>query len=159
MCPCLQGFHGTNQHRTPGQRGAIQPRATIHQGGRASIITDLPCCDKEADRSSAGVCDRVQFGIHAALGQPDQASSPPFFNRRLEAVRCALRYVASMEMVLSSGASSASPIMIRANTPISLPLTGNTCVACVRGGASSDYITSSAAHTRQARHTTVTHCD
>ncbi len=52
--------------------GKWQGKARI-QGGRASIITDLPCCDKEADRSSAGVCDRVQFGIHAALGQPDQA--------------------------------------------------------------------------------------
>jgi len=43
---------------------------TIHQGRRTSIITDLPCCDKEADRSSAGVSDRVQFGIHASLFQP-----------------------------------------------------------------------------------------
>jgi hypothetical protein len=31
----------------------------IHQGGCFSIIIDFPCCDKEADRSSTGVCDRV----------------------------------------------------------------------------------------------------
>jgi TRAP-type uncharacterized transport system fused permease subunit len=40
----------------------------------------------------------MQLCIHAALGQADQASTPPFFNRRLEAVRCALRYVASMKL-------------------------------------------------------------
>ena len=66
-------------------------RQTIHQGGCTSIVTDLSRCDEEADWSSAGVCNRMQLCVHAALGQPDQASSPPFFNRRLDAVRCALR--------------------------------------------------------------------
>ncbi len=113
--------------------------------GDACTAERGPCCDKETDRASAGVCDRMQFGMHAALGQSNQAAFPPFFNRRLDAVRCALRSVASIETVLLSGACSAGPIMIRANTPISLPLTGNTCAACVRGGASSDYTVSSAA--------------
>jgi hypothetical protein len=49
----------------------------------------------------------------------------------------------------------ARPIMILANTPMSLPLTGNTCAACVRGGASNDHIGSSAANTRQVHHTGV----
>jgi hypothetical protein len=97
----------------------------------------------------------MQFGMHAALGQSNQAAFPPFFNRRLDAVRCALRSVASTETVLLSGACSASPIMIRANTTISLPLIGNTSAACVRGGASIDYTVSSAAHTRQVHHTSV----
>ena len=46
-------------------------RQAIHQGGCASIITDLACRDEEADWSSFGVCDRVQFSIHTTLGQTD----------------------------------------------------------------------------------------
>ncbi|MFT4915445.1 MAG: hypothetical protein ACI9C3_001306 [Yoonia sp.] len=61
----------------------------------------------------------MQFGSHAALGQSNQVAVPPLFNRRLDAIRYALRYVASLEIVLLSGACSASRIMIRANTPIS----------------------------------------
>lgn len=45
---------------------------------------------------------------------------PPFFTRRLDAVRCALRYVASIMMVLCSALSAARPSMIRAKTPLSL---------------------------------------
>jgi hypothetical protein len=92
----------------------------VHQGRSASIITDLPSGYEQADRTADGVCYSMQFGVHAAFSQPDQASTPPFFDRRLEAVRCALRCVASIEMVVLSGACSANPIMIRANTPISL---------------------------------------
>jgi hypothetical protein len=51
-----------------------------------------------------------------------------------------------------SEACSASPIMIRANATISLPLTGNTCAACVRGGASSDYTESSGPYSTGASH-------
>jgi hypothetical protein len=33
----------------------------------------------------------VQLGVHAALGSTDQPPASPFFARRLEAVRWALR--------------------------------------------------------------------
>ena len=52
----------------------------VHQGGRTSIVAYLSPSDKEADWATAGVCDRVQLGVHAALGLTDQAFAPPFFN-------------------------------------------------------------------------------
>jgi hypothetical protein len=33
----------------------------------------------------------MELGVHAAFGAADQAAEAPFFNRRLDAVRCALR--------------------------------------------------------------------
>ena len=41
----------------------------IHEGRRPGVITDLPCCDEEADRASAGVCCCMQLCVQAALGQ------------------------------------------------------------------------------------------
>lgn len=35
--------------------------------------------------------DGMQLGIHAALGASDQPATPPFFSRRLVAVRWALK--------------------------------------------------------------------
>ena len=50
---------------------------------------------QETDRPSLSIGDGMQFGVHAALGSTDQAAplviGPPFFDRRLVAVRCALR--------------------------------------------------------------------
>jgi hypothetical protein len=37
----------------------VSLRQTIHQVHCTSIITDLSCCDEEADWSSAGVCDSM----------------------------------------------------------------------------------------------------
>ncbi|WP_394342809.1 transposase [Paenirhodobacter populi] len=42
---------------------------------------------------------------------------PPFFTHGLDAVRCALRWVASIMMVLCAACSAARPTMIRAKTP------------------------------------------
>jgi len=50
--------------------------------GRISSLTNT-----DTQRLQANDCRAM---VHAALRQPDQASTPPFFNRRLEAVRCAL---------------------------------------------------------------------
>ena len=44
-----------------------------------------------ANTDDAGVRDGMQLGVHAALGLPNQTSTPPFLSPRLEAVRCALR--------------------------------------------------------------------
>jgi hypothetical protein len=37
------------------------------------------------------IADGVQLGVHAALCPANQASTPPFFTPRLDAVRWALR--------------------------------------------------------------------
>jgi hypothetical protein len=65
------------------------------QGRRTGIVADLPCGHEEADRAAIGIGDGMQLGVHAALRAADQTASlvawPPFFDRRLVAVRCALR--------------------------------------------------------------------
>ena len=65
------------------------------QGRSAGIVADLTCGHEEADRSSLCIGDGMQFGIHATFGSADQTTAlvivPPFFDRRLEAVRCAFK--------------------------------------------------------------------
>ncbi len=46
----------------------------------------------------------MRFRIHAALSATDQASTRSFLVHKLDAVRCVLRYVASIDIVLLSGA-------------------------------------------------------
>ena len=74
-------------------------RQTAQQGRGTGIVAHLTGRDKERDRAAAGVRDGMQPGVHTTLCLPDYASNPPFFNPRLEAVRCALRQVASIEIV------------------------------------------------------------
>ncbi|CAM8671106.1 hypothetical protein MCEREM30_00825 [Paracoccaceae bacterium] len=65
------------------------------QGRRAGIVADLACGHEEADRAAIGLGDGMQIGVHAALGSADQTAPlvacPPFFDRRLVAVRCTFR--------------------------------------------------------------------
>ncbi len=77
----------------------------------------------------------MQFGVHAAFGSADQAAplivGPPFFARRLVAVRCAFRYLrrhartngacllTSIITVFGTAASDANPSIIRAKMPLS----------------------------------------
>ena len=62
---------------------------------RARGIADLACGHEEPDRTAIGIGDGVQLGVHAPFGSADRApplvSIAPFFDRRLLAVRCALR--------------------------------------------------------------------
>ena len=65
------------------------------QGRRTGVVADLAGGHEEADRAALGVGDGMQLGVHAALGSADQTAplvaGPPFFDRRLVAVRCAFR--------------------------------------------------------------------
>ena len=54
------------------------------------------------------------------LVRPIRRPRPPFSATMLFAVRCALRYVASIITVFSSPCSAASPTIIRAKMPFSL---------------------------------------
>ena len=66
-----------------------------HQRRRAGVVADLACGHEEADRATIGIGDGMQLGVHAAFRAADQTATlvawPPFFDRRLVAVRCALR--------------------------------------------------------------------
>ena len=57
----------------------------------AGIVADLARSHEELEWAAPGIRDGVQLGIHATYGSPDQSATPPFFNRRLDAVRCAFR--------------------------------------------------------------------
>ena len=84
------------------------------------VIADLSGSCKEVQRSPLTVADGVQPCVHAALGSTDQTATSPFFTARLDAVRWALRYVASIITVASSQCPAAKPAMIRAKMPLSL---------------------------------------
>src|SRR3546814_192629 len=64
---------------------------TVEQSCRASVIADLASGHEEADGTAIRIGHGMQLGVHAAFCAPDQASRTPFFTRRLDAVRCALR--------------------------------------------------------------------
>lgn len=104
--PGMQGFVPFSSRASLNQ-SASYPRSqyplccgkTVQQGRGTGIIADLSGCHEEAQRSSVLIRDRMQLRIHATFGPTDQAPWIPFFNRRLEAVRCALRYVASIIIV------------------------------------------------------------
>ena len=64
-------------------------------------ITALSLCQMKPDRPTNRIAKRVQFGIHAPFGSANQAwFGPPFL--RLDAVRWALRWVASIISVSAS---------------------------------------------------------
>lgn len=63
----------------------------IQQSCGAGIITDLAGGDEESQGAAIGIGYRVKLGVHPTLRASDQASEIPFFTRRLEAVRCALK--------------------------------------------------------------------
>jgi len=56
----------------------------------------LSICHEKAQRSSVLVGDRMQFGVHVPFGAIAWVS---LFQRRLAAVRCVLRDVASIIVV------------------------------------------------------------
>ena len=88
------------------------------------MVADVARGHEDADRTTPGISDGMQPGVHAAPCSTDQAASlataSPFSDRGLLAVRCALGQAASVMTVLCLPLSAAGPIMIRANTPLSL---------------------------------------
>ena len=80
---------------TPVGQQPLRLWQAAQQRRRAGVIADLACGHEEPDRTTIGIGDGVQLGVHAALGSTDQTAPlvawPPFFDRRLVAVRCALR--------------------------------------------------------------------
>ena len=65
--------------------------ACMEQGGSTDVIADLTGRNEEADRATIRIRDGMKLGVHAAFRASNQAARTPFFTRRLEAVRWALR--------------------------------------------------------------------
>lgn len=51
----------------------------VQQGSGAGVIADLACGDEEAEWPTIGISQRMELGVHATLGAPDQAPEIPFF--------------------------------------------------------------------------------
>jgi hypothetical protein len=86
-------------------------RQAAQQSGCTRAIADLTCGHAETARTPIGTGDGMQLRVHAAFGSADQTfpltAGPPFFNRRLDAVRCAFRGVASIITDFGTAASAA----------------------------------------------------
>ena len=70
-------------------KGGEQPISvgqTVQQSCCAGVVADLASSYEEANWATTGVSGGMQFGVHATLCLADQASTPPFFTHRLEAV-------------------------------------------------------------------------
>ncbi|KIT98689.1 hypothetical protein QU38_02915, partial [Staphylococcus aureus] len=73
---------------------------------------------EEAQRAAVGVGDGMELGVHAAFGAADEAAEVPLFTARLDAVRCAYEWVATIYTVLRSALAEDGPSIIRVKTPI-----------------------------------------
>src|ERR1700744_6607618 len=91
-------------------------RQLLEQHTSAGMIAHLALGQQQDDGLALGVAYRVELGVQPALGAPDATRSPPFF-RRLQAVRCALRWVESIMIQLGLGPAPANTAKIRPNTP------------------------------------------
>src|ERR1700761_7799444 len=88
----------------------------LEQQTSAGMIAHLALGQQQDNGLAPGVAHRVELGVQPALGASDATRSPPFL-RRLQAVRCALRCVASIMIQFGLGPSPASSANIRPNTP------------------------------------------
>jgi len=61
------------------------------------VIAHFPPAEEENDWSALAVADGVELRVQAAFRAPDTAGNSPLF-KRLAAVRCAFRWVASIMM-------------------------------------------------------------
>ena len=59
------------------------------------VVAHLSFAEQQNDRAALTVTYGMKLGVQASLGAPDTAGNSPFF-KRLAAVRCALRWVASI---------------------------------------------------------------
>ena len=86
---------------------------------RPNMIAGLAVRQAHHDRAALAVDDSMQLGVQSAFGAPDTAGNIPFFSR-LEAVRCALRCVASIISVSGGSPSAVKRLNISLKTPILL---------------------------------------
>jgi len=105
-----------------------QQRPGLRKRGRQrpcpDAIRGLACGQEHADRAAFCIGKDVQFRVQPIFHAPDRPSpvckAPAFSTARLDAVRCALRRVASIIAVPVCRACTAGSVMILANTPIRL---------------------------------------
>lgn len=76
---------------------ATFPKQPIHiwdateQSPGVDVITVAPGGHEQVERATLAIAGGHQLGIHAALGAPDQAATPPLFAAIPVSLRCAMR--------------------------------------------------------------------
>ena len=88
-------------------------------GSGAAIIADLAFGQQQDQGLAVCVADRVELRVEPAPGAADTARKSPFLSR-LAAVRCAFRWVASIDTVPVASLSAARAAKMRSNTPAPL---------------------------------------
>ena len=83
---------------------------------RTFVIAHLPLAEQQNEGFALAVADSVELRVQAAFRAPNASGNSPFF-KRLAAVRCAFRWVASIIMRSGFGPSLARAAKIRSNTP------------------------------------------
>ena len=84
-------------------------------------LEDLETAIAETQAQIAAVEDKIAASAtHPEKAAPPLAAAPPFLSRRLEVVRCAFRWVASIITISICCAAAASSVLILAKTPIRL---------------------------------------
>ena len=91
-----EGFAEPIRVVTPICQQSLRLRQAPDQSSRAGVIARLTAAQEHADGTAERIRDSVQFGVQAAFRASDEPPAPPFFSPRLEAVRWALRCVASI---------------------------------------------------------------
>jgi hypothetical protein len=79
------------------------------------VIAHLALAEQQDEGLALTIADSVKLRVQAAFGAPNAAGNSPFF-KRLAAVRCAFRWVASI-MSRSGFDPLASAAKIRSNAP------------------------------------------
>ena len=92
-----------------------------HQS-RAFVVAHLPFAEQHHQGAALFVADCMKLGVQTAFSAPDTSGNSPFFSR-LAAVRCALRWVASIINRCGRGPLLASSAKILLNTPSRLQRT------------------------------------
>ena len=101
--------------------GTFRPaRDGGQQRPRPDVVRGLARRQEHPDRAALRVGQDVEFRVEPTLRAPDQPSAPPLLTARLEAVRGAFEWVASIITIPVSWAVAASSVMIVTNTPIRL---------------------------------------
>ena len=89
---------------------------------RPLVVTHLAFAEQQNDRAPFTVAHGMKLGVQAAFRAPDTSGNSPLFSR-LAAVRCALRWVASIINRCGRGPLLASSAKILLNTPSRLQRT------------------------------------
>lgn len=71
------------------------PYALRHALIRKTATSRGPIAQQHYERATLAIADRIEFGIQTSFGAANSSGNSPFLSR-LAAVRCALRWVASI---------------------------------------------------------------